>query len=197
MNVLASRNRSTRATRNRATAAATKLLGIVVLLSCCILFVGATTDDVVVVNKMEDLADEHHLDGKMEAPVEEGKPYVRRGRDLGIFQDMVDSAQAAVDSARSALRTNCNPAPSDSDDPAPKPPAPNPPAPTASPVPCFPDRDAVKAALADTLTAEVKYGPIKDWCFDAMSFSILFESSNFNTDISGWDTSKITNMEFM
>ena len=51
-------------------------------------------------------------------------------------------------------------------------------------------------ALANIPTAEATYGPIKDWCFEAMSFDSLFflNDQSFNTDISGWDTSKISSM---
>ena len=45
-----------------------------------------------------------------------------------------------------------------------------------------------------------KYGPIKTWRFDKgiKDLSKLFDgNTNFNEDISGWDTSNVTNMEFM
>jgi surface protein len=63
---------------------------------------------------------------------------------------------------------------------------------------------AKNAWLADPAAAEVTYGHIKDW--DVSGVNMMFQlfdayqnasAANFNDDISNWDTSNVTNMQYM
>jgi surface protein len=121
---------------------------------------------------------------------------------------------------RSTCKKTCCEASSPPSSPSPPPPSPSPPPPSPSPPPpspsppsplppspspaCIVDTFTTKASLKTAVTefnsnptaATAKYGPIADWCVSAitdMSYLISY-LKNFNADISGWDTSSVTNM---
>ena len=57
-------------------------------------------------------------------------------------------------------------------------------------------RAAAAEYNSDATAATTKYGAIADWCVSGVTdMSWLFWGlSNFNADISGWDTSRVTTM---
>jgi len=57
---------------------------------------------------------------------------------------------------------------------------------------------AVQAYNTSPTAAIAEYGPVAEWDVSAITdMSWLFDSSNFNADISNWDTSSVTNMYHM
>ena len=57
-------------------------------------------------------------------------------------------------------------------------------------------REAVKHWLRDKSKAIIKYGHISRWNTSNVTDMnrMFFNTENFNEDIGGWDTSKVTNM---
>ena len=66
--------------------------------------------------------------------------------------------------------------------------------------PTFADKASLQTAVtqydSNTTSAIAKYGAIAGWCVSGVTdMSWLFHNlQNFNTDISGWDTSRVTTM---
>ena len=75
--------------------------------------------------------------------------------------------------------------------------------PSAAPSPqyCFPaDGDELRTAVTNYFLGTTNpYGPIETWCVkDVKDFSYLFEESAITTeDLSAWDVSSATNMDYM
>ena len=67
----------------------------------------------------------------------------------------------------------------------------------------FTDKTSLKAAITafnnDETTATATYGPVADWDVSKITdMSYLFNGlTNFNADISNWNTSSVTNMYAM
>ena len=66
--------------------------------------------------------------------------------------------------------------------------------------PTFSNKESLKTAVTEydsnPASAIAKYGAIANWCVAGVTdmSSLFFYLHNFNADISGWDTSRVTNM---
>ena len=97
--------------------------------------------------------------------------------------------------------------------PSPPPPSPSPPPPSPSPPPSSPPprsppyvftskaslQTAVQAYNANPTVATATYGPIVEWGVSDITdmYQLFYALTNFNVDISSWDTSGVTNMGWM
>ena len=60
-------------------------------------------------------------------------------------------------------------------------------------------KTAVTEYNSDAAAATLKYGAIAGWCVSGVTdmSQLFYNLLNFNADISGWDTSRVTTMRYM